>query len=148
MLATESGDAVARAASLIGLSERHYRRRFRHWYGVAPKCYQRLLRVDRLLRQLHERPWDADEHGSNDPPFADQPHAIREFRHLTGLTPEAYRRAKRGGDATMRSVTEPMISRRPAFEGMGATEYATVPMKLKKGSQKKENKGSAAVQVH
>jgi AraC-like DNA-binding protein len=105
MLATGDGDAAARAAAACGLSERQHRRLFHRLHGAAPKAFQRLLRVDRMLRQLHDAPWEADAWAEAPLPFADQPHAIREFRALTGLTPRAYVRAKRSGDATLRSIS-------------------------------------------
>lgn len=104
ILATGDGDAAARAAAACRLSQRQHRRLFQRLYGVPPKGYQRLLRVDRMIRGLHDRPWEADAWAETPIPFADQPHAIREFRALTGLTPRAYARAKQTGDATLRSV--------------------------------------------
>jgi AraC-like DNA-binding protein len=105
ILATGDGDAAARAGAACGLSERQHRRLFHRLHGVSPKGYQRLLRVDRMIRRLHDTPWEADAWAEAPIPFADQPHAIREFRALTGLTPRAYVRAKRSGDATLRSVS-------------------------------------------
>lgn len=110
ILATAETSAVGRAAQAAGLSERHYRRLFRELHGVTPKRYQRGLRVDRMLRQLHHRPWEADPHPEHPISFADQPHAIREFRALTGLTPAQYARAKLSGDATLRSVAAPGVA--------------------------------------
>lgn len=103
-LATDGAGAVAAAAASMGLSVRQFRRRFVASYGVAPKHYQRLLRVDRMLRQLHPRPWETDAFGDAPVPFADQPHAIREFKRTTGVTPAAYRAHKRVGDRTLRSL--------------------------------------------
>ena len=103
MLATSDGGAVARAAASAGLSERQFRRVFEEQFGVSPKRYQRVLRVDRMIRRLHPAPWEDDAH-SGEPPFADQPHAIREFRAMTGMTPSAYAKAKLSGGRTLRSV--------------------------------------------
>jgi AraC-like DNA-binding protein len=103
ILATQEGGAVARAAAAAQLSERQYRRLFIRLYGVSPKRYQRAIRVDRMIRQLHDFPWEIDAY--NAPiPFSDQPHAIREFRAMTGITPRAYLRAKESRDTTLRSV--------------------------------------------
>ncbi|MCR5873054.1 AraC family transcriptional regulator [Phenylobacterium sp. J426] len=104
VLATAEGDATAQAAAACGLSVRHFRRLFRDAHGTSPKLYQRLMRVDRKLRELHARPWEADPWPDEPIAFADQPHAIREFRALTGMTPRDYARAKAAGDATLRSV--------------------------------------------
>lgn len=103
LLATSDGGAVAAAARAAGVSERHFRRIFSDFFGVAPKRYQRALRVDRLIRQLHPAPWETDAH-AEPIAFSDQPHAIREFREMTGMTPADYVAAKRIGDQTMRSI--------------------------------------------
>jgi len=103
ILATADVNAVQHAAAACGISERQFRRTFSAFYGVPPKRYQRTLRVDRMLRHLHEAPWEDDAFGEP-VAFADQPHAIREFRALLGITPRAYIRAKRTGDRTLRSV--------------------------------------------
>ncbi len=105
-LATAGAGAIREAAALAGMSERQFRRLFREHYGVAPKQYQRVLRVDRLLRQLHPAPWETDTLIENPLEFADQPHIIREFKALTGMTPAAYVRRKRSDeDRVVRSVT-------------------------------------------
>lgn len=104
ILGIAEGGAVARAASEAGLSERQFRRVFTDYYGVSPKRYQRALRVDRMIRQLHPLPWEKDVLEEELIPFADQPHAIREFREMTGTTPAEYVLAKRSGDRTLRSI--------------------------------------------
>lgn len=107
ILASTDGAAVPHAAAACGLSERQFRRRFAADHGFSPKTWQRMSRVDRMLRQLHAEPWEPDGYGDLPIPFADQPHALREFRALTGMTPLDYVRAKRSGDATLRSVRVP-----------------------------------------
>ncbi|MEZ5958084.1 MAG: AraC family transcriptional regulator [Hyphomonadaceae bacterium] len=104
ILATVESGAVSRAAAAANLSSRQYRRVFADLYGVAPKVYQRAVRVDRTIRQLHDMPWEADPHAETPVAYADQPHATREFRSMTGLTPREYVRAKRLGGLTLRSV--------------------------------------------
>lgn len=105
VLATSAGGAIREAAAPTALSERQFRRVFRERYGVAPKQYQRVLRVDRLLRQLHPAPWEADTLVDDPIAFADQPHVIREFKALTGMTPAAYVRHKsEANDRVIRSV--------------------------------------------
>lgn len=104
ILATVESGAVSRAAAAANLSSRQYRRVFADLYGVAPKLYQRAVRVDRTIRHLHSLPWETDPHAETPIAFADQPHATREFRSMTGLTPSEYVRAKRLGGLTLRSV--------------------------------------------
>ena len=112
-LTDEEGDAVARASKAAGLSDRQYRRLFRARYGVSPRLYRRVLRVDRLIRQIHPAPWHKDEH-TTDLTFADQPHMIREFKALTGVTPREYVRSKiANNDRTIRSYITTRIAPPP-----------------------------------
>jgi AraC-like DNA-binding protein len=104
VLSVAHGDAVEQAARVVGLSQRQFRRVFKTFYGVSPKHYQRAVRVDRMIRQMHSAPWELDADPDAPIAFADQAHAIREFRALTGVTPNAYRRAKSNGEATLRSL--------------------------------------------
>lgn len=110
VLASEGGNAVSQAASLEGISSRHFRRRFVETYGIAPKHYQRLLRVDRQIRSLHPAAWEQDPFDPAPISFADQSHLIREFRDTIGMTPLHYMRRKQNGDSTLRSVVEPGIA--------------------------------------
>lgn len=109
LLARAERQTVALAARAAGLSERQYRRVFRYLHGTTPKHYQRIWRVDRMLRELLTHPWEGDRHAAYVIAFSDQPHAIREFRALTGLTPGQYATAKRAGDLTLRSVPMPGV---------------------------------------
>lgn len=101
-----AGGSVAAAARVQGLSTRQFRRRFAAAYGVTPKTYQRTVRVDRMIRQLHPRPWEQDPFDSQPIAFADQAHAIREFRRATGMTPMQYQTRKLSADSTLRSVSD------------------------------------------
>lgn len=112
-LADEEGDAVARAAEAAGLGDRQYRRLFRARFGISPRLYRRILRVDRLIRRIHPAPWHKDEH-TTDLIFADQPHMIREFKALTGVTPREYVRSKiANNDRTIRSYITTAIAPPP-----------------------------------
>jgi AraC-like DNA-binding protein len=103
VLSTADGTVVANAAKAVGYSQRQFQRVFKGLYGVLPKHYQRAIRVDRMVRQMHLNAWEKDDFDGAIT-FADQPHAIREFRALTGMTPRQYVLAKRSNDATLRSV--------------------------------------------
>ena len=85
------------------MSQRHFRRELLRFHGVSPKRWQRAVRVDRTLRQLHAAPWEEDAY-AEPAAFSDQPHAIREFRRFIGATPREYFRSKRTGDLTLRSL--------------------------------------------
>ncbi len=91
-----SGSRVgeSRAGSLAeraGLGPRRFGELFREAVGVSPKRWLRLRRFQRVLARAADPALDwaglAAELG-----YADQPHLVREFRELAGLTPSAYRR--------------------------------------------------------
>lgn len=88
---------VQRLAQRSGLSERQFRRRFQTVMGCAPKTYNRVLRLQRVLSELDlfGRPDWADlayKHG-----FFDQSHLNREFSDLMGTTPKSVQNERRYG---------------------------------------------------
>jgi len=97
-----------------GYSQRYLDALFRRWVGLPPKQYARIRRFQRVLAHLVRgtpeppalqeagvpvttRPTEAQwarlaaEHG-----YYDQPHLVREFRQLAGMSPTAYVAAFRG----------------------------------------------------
>ncbi len=94
-------DALARAAAL---SMRGFQLRFRAAVGLAPKEFARLTRLQATLRVLDESDANISDVAS-DGGFADQAHATRELRRVTGHTPARLRaelRRDRDGDAAVR----------------------------------------------
>lgn len=109
MLATGAGGAVTQAAAIEDMSPRQFRRRFASLYGLGPKRYQRIVRVDRQLRHLHPDPWEHDHFHAASISFADQPHAIREFHDTIGMTPRQYQKLKANADGALRAIPEPQV---------------------------------------
>jgi AraC-like DNA-binding protein len=94
-------DALARAAAL---SMRGFQVRFRAAVGLTPKEFARLTRLQVTLRALDASDARLSDLAS-DGGFADQAHATRELRRVTGLTPARLRaelRRDRDGDAAVR----------------------------------------------
>jgi AraC-like DNA-binding protein len=94
-------DSLARAAAL---SMRGFQGRFRAMVGLTPKEFARLTRLQSTLRALDGSDMKiadlASDHG-----FADQAHATRELRGITGHTPARLRsalRLDRDGDVAVR----------------------------------------------
>ncbi len=88
---------VQRMAHAAGLSERQFRRRFQNVMGCAPKAYDRVLRLQRVLSDLDTfgSPDWADlayKHG-----FFDQSHLNREFSDLMGATPRCVQNERKYG---------------------------------------------------
>ena len=90
----EDSIKLSAIADATGLSPSHFARQFRTTIGVAPHQYLMRLRIERAKRLL----------GETDTPlitvafacgFANQEHLTRIFKRGCGITPAAYRRARR-----------------------------------------------------
>jgi AraC family transcriptional regulator len=81
-------------AGVTGLSPSHFARQFRTTTGVAPHQYLLRLRVERAKRLLSgtDTPLVAVAFACG---FANQEHLTRMFKRSSGITPAAYRRARR-----------------------------------------------------
>jgi AraC-like DNA-binding protein len=101
-LATSHGRVrIEGLAKDLGVTTRHLLRVFAPTVGLRPKVAARVVRFQHVLRAVAAASpeggpdWAglAHEHG-----YADQPHLAAEFRALAGLTPSAYRAARRAGE--------------------------------------------------
>jgi AraC-like DNA-binding protein len=88
---------VGSLPSLLGVSERQFRRRCQSAIGVAPKALHAMLRFQRFLARAQfalsrgRRPaGDGLALLAADAGYADQSHLTRECVRLTGLTPRAF----------------------------------------------------------
>ncbi|MDM0073870.1 AraC family transcriptional regulator [Variovorax sp. J2P1-59] len=93
LLGLGRGAAVSDLVDASGYSHRRFIALFRDAAGLPPKRLERVLRFQRVM---------AEEPGSGALPWAelalqagysDQPHFNRDFLQITGMTPQAYRRA-------------------------------------------------------
>lgn len=91
ILASRGREPVGRLAGEVGLSRRHFRRRFRRATALSPKELARVrrLRASAVDSVLGDPRWVevALDHG-----YADQAHLVREFRSLLGTTPTGFQR--------------------------------------------------------
>lgn len=94
LLRSGGEEPVTRLAAAVGLSPRHFRRRFRAAVGLTPKELARLRRVRASATGLVQGEQSAvtwvdlaAEHG-----YSDQAHLVREYRSLLGLTPSGFGR--------------------------------------------------------
>lgn len=81
---------VAELASETGWSRRHLLTRFRDQVGLAPKVAGRVLRFQRASGLVMAGAGSIAEVAATCG-YADQPHLVREFRSLAGVTPTAFR---------------------------------------------------------
>ena len=78
---------VETVAADVDVSRQHLSRLFRRHVGVGPKCFERVVRMRRLLasvKTVNETNWST---AALDVGYYDQAHMIAECRSLTGLTP-------------------------------------------------------------
>jgi transcriptional regulator GlxA family with amidase domain len=86
------------------MSLRNFQIRFGGQVGVTPKEFARLIRLQATLRAIDAGNSNISEVAA-DGGFADQSHATRELRRVTGLAPAKLRaalRRNREGDAAVR----------------------------------------------
>lgn len=85
---------INKVQSSTGYSHKHFIKLFRHYTGVTPKSFQRIMRFQKAILDI--------EHGRcfNWPQLAtacgyfDQSHFIDDFKHFSGFTPEEYQQLK------------------------------------------------------
>ena len=89
------GVAVRDVAAALGLGERRLNRAFDRCVGLSPKGFARVMRFREVCLEIQRGaalPWTRM---AGDAGYADQPHLIREFRDLAGLTPSQYAAERR-----------------------------------------------------
>lgn len=89
-----AGFRAADIARAVGVHPAHLARAFRTHFKLSMGSYVRRLRLDWAAREL-ARSETSLAGVALAAGFADQSHFTRFFRRYTGLTPQAYRRAKR-----------------------------------------------------
>lgn len=90
---------IAALSSRIGCSRRHLATRFRQQVGMTPKGFARVLRFHRVVRAVREGSRGGWAEAAVEAGYYDQSHLNREFRALSGVTPEGYREALLPGGA-------------------------------------------------
>ena len=94
---SRGGARIRDVAAALGVGERRLERAFDRSVGVSPKVFGRVMRLRRVVNRIARAPRAASWTSiALDAGYADQSHLIREFRALTGLTPERYA-AERAG---------------------------------------------------
>ena len=72
------------------LSPRQFERQFKHWTGVSPKTYARLIRHETARRLLTSDPNHSVVALAQDFGYTDQAHFIHDFKTFTSVTPGQY----------------------------------------------------------
>ena len=96
MRRTRGGIGMRSAAQALGVGERRLERAFDVAIGLSPKRFARVVRflgaVREIGRSLYSGTAVAFAAG-----YADQPHFVREFKRLAGVTPAQYAAERRVG---------------------------------------------------
>lgn len=97
MRRTRGGIGVRAAAQALGVGERRLERAFDVAIGLSPKRFARVVRFLGAVREIGRRALLPGTALALDAGYADQPHFIREFRRLAGVTPAQYAAERRVG---------------------------------------------------
>lgn len=76
-------------------SKRDIQRKFKHYVGISPNVYQRLIKLNKLKIKLAHGEFDSLTQIAADYGYFDQAHFIRDFKFFMGITPKDYLRRKR-----------------------------------------------------
>jgi AraC-like DNA-binding protein len=90
MLATDPALEIGALASRLDWNARTLHRRFRDACGYGPKHVQRVLRLQRAIRELAGGAVPRLAEVAAAAGYADQAHMTRDFRDLTGFTPKTW----------------------------------------------------------
>jgi AraC-like DNA-binding protein len=81
---------VQQVALSLDISERHLSRSFRTTFGIGPKRFARIARVEKVLAARRDgSDWGDIAYACG---FADQAHMIRDFSEIVGQSPRAFDR--------------------------------------------------------
>lgn len=86
--------AIQELAESAGLSLRHFQRRFRNLTGLNPKLYARICRIGHTVHRKELEPDASWTTLALEAGYADQPHFIRDFKELTGISPGHFLRGQ------------------------------------------------------
>ena len=94
VLISHEFESVGEVQRSLDVSRRHFAAEVRRRCGLTPKALQRIARMRRMLEELDARKpihWSCEAVSAG---YTDQPHAIRDFRAFTGMTPVEYVRRR------------------------------------------------------
>jgi AraC-like DNA-binding protein len=87
--------SIPQLSDQFSISQRQLERLYQNHVGVSPKQYARLLKVEAARLALRKMNKNSSVDLALELGFYDQPHFIREFSSVIGLTPYAYMNRKR-----------------------------------------------------
>lgn len=71
-------------------TQKHLIDQFKKYLGLTPKYYQRMLRFNEILRQIHQSNKIEWAQVAYQLEYTDQSHFIKEFKHFSGINPQKF----------------------------------------------------------
>lgn len=91
LIASLNGTSSIRdIAREVGVSERSLERAFRRYVGASPKAFSRVVRFQRVLREIENQGEDDILSTALDLGYYDQSHLINDFNQFSGTSPTAF----------------------------------------------------------
>jgi AraC-like DNA-binding protein len=89
-LQTEPVANYSRIVKSYSKTPKHLINQFKKYVGLTPKYYQRILRFQEILQQIHRSEnieWSQIAYQCE---YSDQSHFIKEFKHFSGFNPQKF----------------------------------------------------------
>jgi AraC-like DNA-binding protein len=95
LLAARPGRRLSRLATEMNISERHLTRVFRQSFGISPKRFTKIARIEKVLASRRDGlTWTEAAYACG---FCDQSHMIRDFKEIVGKSPVEFFRPSQSG---------------------------------------------------
>jgi len=89
-LQTESVVNYGRIIEDYSKTQKHLIDQFKKYVGLTPKYFQRILRFNEILQQIHKSKKIEWSQVAYQCEYADQSHFIKEFKHFSGINPQKF----------------------------------------------------------
>jgi len=89
-LQTESVANYSQIIENYSKTKKHLIDQFKKYIGLTPKYYQRILRFNEILQQIHKSEKIEWAQIAYQCEYADQSHFIKEFKHFSGFNPQKF----------------------------------------------------------
>lgn len=89
-LQTESVVNYGKIVANYSKTQKHLIDQFKKYVGLTPKYYQRILRFNEILQQIHQSEKIEWSQVAYQCEYSDQSHFIKEFKHFSGINPQKF----------------------------------------------------------
>jgi len=90
----KKGVPLESMAVVSDFSKRGIQRKFRHFIGISPNVYERIIKLNKIKAQLSNGDFESLTQLALDNGYFDQAHFIRDFKYFMKLTPSEYYKSK------------------------------------------------------